>query len=96
MKASGVRLNVDGTLVIRSMGGYDILKLLNRKYINNRLKIQTRITPTILDWILRHLAFKVIDLSGAKTPNEIEVVLSDENIRYKETQVISGENIKVS
>ena len=96
MKASDVRLNVDGTLVIRSLAGYNILKLLNRKYVNNCLKIKTRISATILDWILKNLAFKVIDLSDAKTSQEIKIVLSDEQIRYKQTQVIPGDNIKVS
>jgi hypothetical protein len=96
IKASDVRLNVDGTLVIRSLAGYNILKLLNRKYVNNCLKIKTRISATILDWILKNLAFKVIDLSDAKTSQEIKIVLSDEQIRYKQTQVIPGEDIKVS
>ena len=95
-KASSARIKVEGTLVIKSFGGYGNLKCIDRRFINNCLKIETRLTPTLIDWILKHLAFKEIDLSKARVTQEMEIVMSDPDIRYKETHVIPGNNIKVS
>ena len=94
-KCSNVVLDVDGTLVIKSVEGYSNLNQIDRRYRNNRLIVKTRITPYIIDWILTHLSFEEIDLSEAKTVGQIEIHTEDVNVRNKKVKVIPGENIIV-
>ena len=88
-------MDIDGTLVIKSVEGYSNLNQIDRRYRNNRLVIKTRITPYIIDWILTHLSFEEIDLSESKSVGEIEIHTEDVDVRNKKVNIIPGENITV-
>lgn len=94
-KCNSVVLDIDGTLLIKSVEGYSNLNQIDRRYRNNRLVIKTRITPYIIDWILTHLSFEEIDLSESKSVGEIEIHTEDVDVRNKKVNIIPGENITI-
>ena len=72
-----VSLYVLGTLVINSAEGYRNLNFIDRQKLNNKIVINTRVTPYIINWILTHLMFKEVDLSGARLTQNVEIHIDD-------------------
>ena len=90
-----VELTVKGTLEIRALSGYENLNCIPMASFNQCLKISTRVTPRILDWILTHLWFSELDLSDAKLAQPIEIYPKDKGMRNKEIKIIPNDKVTV-
>lgn len=90
-----VALTVKGTLDIRALSGYENLNCILMTSFNKCLKISTRVTPRILDWILTHLWFSELDLSDAILAQPIDIYPKDKGMRNKEIEIIPNEKVTV-
>jgi hypothetical protein len=90
-----VELTVKGTLEIRALSGYENLNCIPMASFNQCLKISTRVTPRILDWILTHLWFSELDLSDAILAQPIEIYPKDKGMRNKEIEITPNDKITI-
>lgn len=97
-KAEGVRIEVRGNLIIKDLEDFENVRFISTMIPNNKLTLKCVVTPKMLHYILTHLSFSVLDLSGASVwhGDRIIIDMSSAKLKNPTIEVIGNQDIVVT
>ena len=94
----GVRININGNLIIKDLEDFENVKYINPLFSHNQLTIRCTLNAKMLHYILTHLSFRTIDVSKAKIwkNDRIVIDMSSPKLKNPGVNIIGNENIIVT